>query len=72
VFNQGERKSLVAVKLRRKGGKPQAQQQQQAPDPPAPAASNWSLPADWREQLTATKPKGRFTYGENVQGGPRR
>ncbi len=61
----------MALKLRKKGDKPQAQQQQ-APPAPAPAASNWTLPADWREQLTATKPKGRFRYGENIQGGPRR
>ncbi len=24
--------------------------------------------AAWREKLTATKPKGRFTYGENLPG----
>ena len=46
--------------------------QQQAAPPPPPAAASWTLPPDWREQLTAAKPKGRFTYGENIKGGPRR
>jgi hypothetical protein len=59
----------MAVKFRRKGSS-QPQQQQQAP-PPAPAPASWTLPSDWREQLTAAKPKGRFTQGENVRGGRR-
>jgi hypothetical protein len=52
--------------LKKRSGKPQTQQQ--APPPPPPSEPAWSLPADWREQLTATKPKGRFTYGENIPG----
>ena len=47
------------------------------PAPPAPAASGtanpgWTVPPDWREQLTAAKPKGRFTQGENARTGYRR
>jgi hypothetical protein len=59
----------MALKFRKKDS---SQPQQQAPAPaPAPAPANWSLPSDWREQLTAAKPKGRFTQGENVRGGYR-
>ncbi|MEA2300488.1 MAG: hypothetical protein QOE44_1023 [Solirubrobacteraceae bacterium] len=60
----------MALRFPRKASKPQAQAP--PPPPPAPAAPAWSLPPDWREQLTATKPKGRFKYGENIPGGPRR
>jgi hypothetical protein len=56
----------MALKIRKKGSS-QPQQQQAAP-PPAPAPASWSLPSDWREQLTAAKPKGRFKYGENITG----
>jgi hypothetical protein len=59
----------MALFRKKSSGQPQAQQQ--ASPPPAPAASTWTLPPDWREQLTATKPKGRFKYGENIQGGRR-
>ncbi len=61
----------MALFRKKSSGQPQSQQpQQQAPA--APPAASWTLPADWREQLTAAKPKGRFTYGENVKSGTRR
>jgi hypothetical protein len=58
----------MALGIRKKSGKPQTQQAppQAAAAPAAPAPS--TVPPDWREQLTATKPKGRFTYGENIPG----
>lgn len=59
----------MALGIGKKRSKPQ--QQAQAPAPPPPAAPAWTLPADWREQLTASKPKGRFTYGENIPGNRR-
>jgi hypothetical protein len=61
----------MALGLRRKSsGKPQTQQAPAQSAPPAPGPA--PIPSDWREQLTATKPKGRFQYGENIPGNRRK
>lgn len=55
----------MALGIRRNASAPAQKPKPTVASPPAELA-NWKLPADWREQLTATPPKGRFRYGENI------